>query len=540
MKIFKRKLSILLGGSLLVSLFACDKDFNTIGADFVGADNFNTDVFIDTEINAYNQRLTPGVQTNNLPISLIGRYTDPVYGTTDASVINQVSLSQYSPDFGDNTQIKEVVITLPYFSEVVSTDDEGANTYELDSIFGSDPVKLTIYRTNYFLRDFDPGPNGEFDEPQMYYSNQSATFDPFLSDVIYNDDTFFPSDEEVVLMETNEDTGEEEVSERLSPRLRVVYNIDDTDPNTQAMLTYFQNLILDDAAQDKLISENAFQDYFRGLHIKTEVNSGNGHAFIANLNQANIVITYTYEEADVSDEDGDGDITEVIEKEDDIRINFTENRVNTFDNMFDPTIESHIVNNDDDKLYLKGGEGSMAIIELFGPDNDGDDEADQLTQLKANNWLINEANLIFYVDRATVQGGNSEPRRLYLYDLERRAPLVDFFFNTSGATAEVAENHLGILERDEFGKGIKYKMKITEHIKNVINKDSTNRKLALVVSSAVDDFSLSAIDNPTNSEVEEIPSASVYSPKGTVLFNHNSANEEKKLKLQIYYTEQDN
>ena len=361
-----------------------------------------------------------------------------------------------------------------------------------------------------------------------------------MSDVLYNNDAFYPDDQEIVLTETNEETGEDDVVERLSPRLRAVYNIEDTDPNVQALLTYFEDLIIDESVQSNLVSENAFQDYFRGVHIKTEVSSGNGHAFIANLNQANIEITYTYDEQDFSDDDGDGDTTEIIEKESEIRINFTENRVNTFDNNFNAVIEGHIANNDDDKLYLKGGEGSMAVIELFGPDNDGDEEADQLTQLKANNWLINEANLIFYVDRATVQGGSTEPRRIYLYDLERKVPLVDFFFNTSGITSDVAVNHLGVLERDEFGKGIQYKIRITEHIKNVINKDSTNRTLGLVVSSAVDDFSLSQIDNPSNPDIEEIPSATVYSPKGTVLFNHNATNEDKKLKLQIFYTEQDN
>jgi hypothetical protein len=83
-------------------------------------------------------------------------------------------------------------------------------------------------------------------------------------------------------------------------------------------------------------------------------------------------------------------------------------------------------------------------------------------------------------------------------------------------------------------------MKLTEHIKNIVNKDSTNVKLGLVVSSAVDDFSLATIRDAAAPDLERIPNPSVYSPKGTVLFNHNATNEEKKLKLQIYYTEQDN
>ena len=45
--------------------------------------------------------------------------------------------------------------------------------------------------------------------------------------------------------------------------------------------------------------------------------------------------------------------------------------------------------------------------------------------------------------------------------------------------------HGGILELDENDKGLLYKIKISEHIKNVIRKDSTNIKLGLVVSSDI-------------------------------------------------------
>jgi hypothetical protein len=540
MKILKKKAHLLLGGIILIGVLSCDKDFNTIGANFVSQDNFNTDVFVDTEISAVNKRLDQGVQTNGVPISLLGHYTDPVYGQTEGSIISQVALSQTSPDFGENPEIKQVIISIPYFSTLLSTDGDGASTYELDSIFGLDPVRLTMHRTSFFLRDFDP--SSGFEDPQIYYSNDEGAlnFESFRTDLIYENLSFYPSDEEIEIMELNDDTGEMEVSERFAPRLRVVFDREDTDPVAVAALDYWSATILDPSVQDNLVSQNAFQDYFRGVHVTTENISGNGHAIIVNSDQINIEIVYDFDAIDIADEDGDGDTTETFRDEGSLTVGFTPNRVNTFDNIFDPAIEAHIVNNDDDKLYLKGGEGSYAEIELFGADNDGDGEADQLTQLRANNWLINEANLIFYVDRATVQGGSSEPRRLYLYDLDNEAPLIDFFFNTTGQTAEVAANHLGILERDEFDKGIRYKMKLTEHIKNIVNKDSTNVKLGLVVSSAVDDFSLATIRDAAAPDVERIPNPSVYSPKGTVLFNHNATNEEKKLKLQIYYTEQDN
>jgi hypothetical protein len=47
------------------------------------------------------------------------------------------------------------------------------------------------------------------------------------------------------------------------------------------------------------------------------------------------------------------------------------------------------------KAYLKGGEGSMAILELFGPDADNNGVADELETIRNSGWLINEANLVF-------------------------------------------------------------------------------------------------------------------------------------------------
>lgn len=533
MKLLKKNVHFLFAGLILIGIISCDKDFNTVGADFVGTDHFNTGLYTSTSTEASNLRLQDVQANNGLSMSLIGRYNDPVYGTTIGEVVNQVSLSQYSPDFGEDPKLYEVVLSMPYFSRVIETDADGASTYELDSIFGTGPMDISFYRTNYFLRDFDP--SADFDDPQIYYTDDYSTFEGFKMDLLFSETNFYPSADELVFEEENEDTGEMEVVERLEPRLRIVYDT----INHMPQIDYWKNLIFDEAIADKLVSENAFQDYFRGIHIETD---NAGHAMMLPLDNATIELKYLYQGIDITDTDGDGDSSELVEQEGSITLTFGQNRVNTFENIFDPAIEGHINANDDDKLYLKGGAGSMAVIDLFGTqDDDGDGVSNELEQLRANNWLINEANLILYVDRATVQGGNTEPERLYLYDLDGRGPLIDFFAQSAGATAEVAANHLGVLERDEFDKGISYKMKITEHVKNVINNDSTNVPLGLVVSGKVDDFNLSRLKDAVDPDpVIEFPTSSVYSPKGTVIFNHNSSDPVRRLKLQIYYTEQDN
>src|SRR5690606_32598135 len=84
--------------------------------------------------------------------------------------------------------------------------------------------------------------------------------------------------------------------------------------------------------------------------------------------------------------------------------------------------------------------------------------------------LINEANLVFYVDQSMTQG--QEPERIYIYDTKNNRPLLDYEFDSPD---NLRVNHLGKLQHvgDDNSKGVKYKIKITEHIKNLLLKDSS-------------------------------------------------------------------
>ncbi|WP_374958929.1 DUF4270 family protein, partial [Gilvibacter sp.] len=160
-----------------------------------------------------------------------------------------------------------------------------------------------------------------------------------------------------------------------------------------------------------------------------------------------------------TDTDGDGDTTDTITIEDEVGFNFQGITVNVFDADYNPAIELLLADQDttngEPYLYLKGGEGSIGVIELFGPDTDGDGEPDQLTELKANDWLINEANLEVFVDTDQVPGGNNEPDRLFLYDMDNRRVLIDYELdNTFANTAnDFKSTHLGAVVRDASDNG---------------------------------------------------------------------------------------
>src|SRR5690606_10800762 len=157
--------------------------------------------------------------------------------------------------------------------------------------------------------------------------------------------------------------------------------------------------------------------------------------------------------------------------------------------------------------------------------------------------LINEANLVFYVDQSLTQG--QEPDRIYIYDAKNNIPLLDYSFD-SADNGRI--NHLGKLQHvsdDENSQGVKYKIKITEHIKNLLLKDSTNVSLGLAVSTNVNiegSVAQGSILNSDNNSIKKLPISSILSPKGTVLFGNNTSgtNENKKLYLEIFYTEPNN
>src|SRR5690606_38897797 len=109
------------------------------------------------------------------------------------------------------------------------------------------------------------------------------------------------------------------------------------------------------------------------------------------------------------------------------------------------------------RLWIKGGEGSVATIDLFGTEDlDGNNVPDVLDQIRSEDWLINEANLTFYVDRDAMNSHEqgkiaaADPQRIYLYDVTNRRPIFDY--STDGSTAGDPKNkkviYNGLVQRE--------------------------------------------------------------------------------------------
>ncbi len=495
----------------VIALSSCKEDISTIGSEVLGTETPNGILDDSQTVVAYSRKLGP-LQSNRLPAYQLGIYNDPVYGKSKVNLLSQLTLESNDPKFGDSAEVDSVFVYLPFFSTATTVDS--VTTYELDSIFGSTPINVSIFPSNYFLRDYDP--NSGFEELQNYYTDQGPTFEEYLGPELANVENFIPTHNGYILNEGEDD----EV--KLPPGLRVKLPVE-----------FFQEKIIDMEGTPELRNSNNFKNYMRGLYFKVDSPTDNGSLFIFDVTKAFVSIFYSYDNE--TDPDTRDNAT--------FRLNMNAISVNTFENQLPQQIQTAIENPNiqtgDENLYLRGGDGIISVVELFGKDNDNNGVADELETLRDKKWLINEANLIFYVNQDIMVGGSTEPERIIIYDLKNSNVLADYNLDTTNGleAADALTIHYGKLQKGSDGNGQYYKMKITNHISNLINKDSTNVPLGIVVSQNVLTRTTQKLQNPMEPSIEQVPSSSVISPEGTVLYGNASPNQEKRLKLQIYYTE---
>lgn len=503
---------------VVFAFVACDNEYSTVGGEII--ENPSNLELEEVEVTAYNKNIT-SVQTNNLGNNLLGVYNHRIYGQSTASILSQLSLSTNNPTFGVEPELDSVVLTIPYFNTAGESDEDGNIQYVLDSVYGNTPIKISIQESNYFLNNYDP--EEDFEESQKYYSDQQELFeDNLVGDLIYENESFLPSSRPIVSYEENENGEQDTIIS--APALRVKLPIE-----------YFQQKIIEKEGSSVLSNNNNFKNYLRGVFFKAEAIAEDGTMMLLNLNAANAGIELFYTSDVETTTDGE---TEMLRTQRSYELDFGTTIVNTFVGEYPGDVLQAIEESNEDsgaeKLFIDGGEGTVAVIELF--ENEG-----QLAEIRENNWLINEANLTFYVDQDFASEIN-EPTRIYLYDFDNNRILADYSFAANFVNDDSELNPAislssfsSPLERDEEGNGIHYKLNLTQHVNSIIEEEVDNVKLGLVITQNINITTTSAVRY--SEDVEFFPIMGIITPKGTVLHGNLSDNEEKRLKLRIYYTE---
>ena len=587
---------------------SCNKEYNTIGTDFLRSDTFDTNVeYVDV---AVKQKRIPPFKSIALPIYQLGKIQDQIFGNRDATFVTQLGLEELNPIFGITSQTKEeegddsniliikenelvvdAYLDIPFYNNTFDsdgdgvideydvdpfdiysdsdgdgladvlersngtdpldpdTDDDGildnvdtdtinprqgATVYDIDSLIGNREAsfKVKVQELDYFLSTYDPSNN--FETFLKYYSNDQV-IENFTGKVLYDGEVEINTEEIVIYKEDDPDTDDvdesTQVKERLTPRLRIPIDKD-----------YMQSKIIDMEGNIDLSNQDNFNMYFKGLFLSA-YDFSDPLLLILNYADASINIVYEYDRYNRNDTTDDTSDDTIDREEKTFKLNLTGNQINILkQDPLSPEISKALNSNSEDlkRVYLRGGEGIMMEIDLFD-DGTGNDI---LGEIKSNGWLINEANLTMYIDKEAVDmsGGIIEPSRLFLYDIESKAPVVDYFIDQSQGQKPKDQKavHSGLIEIDEDKKGIKYKIRISEHVKNIIRNDSLNKKLALVVTSDITNAVNTELKN--NDELEYIPISSVINPLGTILYGPNpeSNNHDKRFRLELFYTEINN
>ncbi len=519
------KNSLIVLGMLLLFTTSCKKDFTTVGNQLIEQPHFEGKLYTDAKVKVYDQRVDK-VFATNLPTNAIGIYNDPVFGRLEADLVSAVQLIGISDDnidvdnativdgFGNNVKLISANLIIPYFSHV-KTNTDGSKEYIADSVYGDANFRLKVFENSYLLPSLDP--NTSLINHRMYYSD--FDFNPYKTTLLADSIHFRPDFSAYITYKREsdgvyelDDNGEKIVKDSLAPHF--VMPLD---------TTFFRTKIFDHSGEDIITNADRFKDYFRGIYIDAIPENNNGRFIQLSTEKGEIVVAYTYEynnnhgtPADTSD-----DTVDTVYKE--LHIKLSPPKINTYTNTFSTNMQTAITNSDevngDDKIYVKGDAGAETIVSLF--------DSQQLRELKENDWMINQAELVFYVDDNSLTNALSKTQRLLLYDYETKQYLTDIYAPENTTTNSAYFD--GIINEDENGKHY-YSFKITRHIRNILKNNAQNTKLGLRVVSVID-----GSKDLYRSDIFLDPDS--FNPTGTILYGNQTTVTDKKPILKIYYTD---
>ena len=521
---------------------SCDKEYSAVGDALIGDNNFEL-VKYSSNVVAYNEKITP-VESNNLPVNALGIYDNPAFGKTTAGFATQVTLAIAKPIFGANLSIESVYLDIPYFVDAAQTKPiagttagtTAGNSYVLDSIYGerTAKIKLSVYESGRYM-------GNQVGAAQTFYTNQNAEFDSFKignrlnddADKSQNDEFFFNPAQNSV---STTDAANVTTVAYSPPGMRLKLNT-----------AFFKDKIFN-APAGSLVTNDVFINYFKGLYFKVE-QAGSDKGSLTMINFAKGTITIKYKE--------DSSTTPVTPVEKTLILNMSGSTVNLLEQSNSKaeyqtatTSPNRVLG--DKNLYLKGGEGSLAVIDIFekndltGYDTNGNltgpnGVSDELDKIRKEGWLINEANLVFNIDANKIKD-SFEPERIYLYNYSNNSAILDYLLGASTTNKNTSKAIFGgFIKRDATSKrGMSYKINITNHIRNLVkNATALNVKLGVAVT---EDINLSDFKKliTANDFISQAPRASVMNPLGTILYGNNlpenDSNYSKRLQLEIYYT----
>jgi len=525
-KIIKKSVYIGVLLSLFSAIISCEKDFTDIGSNVISNTKFNTSKYT-VEITAQNSPVED-VTADNISREpgeyLLGIHASSAYEKIEASIISQIEINSnlkvvddenvYGLDTIVVSTIDTVFVKLPYTATLDGNTSSGPE-FTLNSIIGDQSKAFTInaYQTSTYLSRLNPT-----DPSKSNSYNSNAVFDKTgaeLNDPINYQ--FKPNENDTIIVVKRRLSNNDLY---LSDTIKYTTSIVSGVPLPFAVIPLnedaFKELFLDKYESSEFDSQDAFNDYFRGIILEAQGDEGSLISFnftntVAALNPS-IEVYYTNTVL------ANGQVIDTIQKNNTFLLKGIRSGIYKMDDKTYP------VNNE---IKLQGAAGSEVEIDLFGADLDNNGVADKIEELRDKNWLINDASLTFYINQSV--DTTEIPSRLYMYRIGTDSSLPTTGF--SQIKDAYSENTFGgDLERDDNGKAEKYTFRITDYISDLVSgADDFSPILKLKVHNVSDDPISSTLFSNYN-----------WNPKAVTLFNHDIINGNKRAVLMISYSEKNN
>ncbi len=485
------------------TIISCEKDIESIGVNLVDNNTFSRSKII-SEVLTTTENIDR-VPANGVQQYLLGVYSDSEFGKLKASIVSQLTLSAVGENYnyGTNPGIDSVLLSIPYQSTREEDYSGGNPKFSIDSVIGDTDMafQLNVYELKTFLNTLDPN---DPSKQAIYYSDKefqkgstplySGNFKVNPDDTVAFVKRYMPDGFTVY----DRDTIKEE---NLQPTIKI--------PLDENLI---QQLFIDNAGDAAFDSADNFSHFFRGLYLEAEeLSNDKSHLVSLNMTGAKMTIYYSKDENEDTDQDLNGNGTN---GEQGVRTKHLFNF--TFGSLKSNILQRDYSNSKQsgtDRLYVQGAAGSITTIDLLSNED--------INELQSNNWLITDANLTFYVDQNA--DSNIPPEQLFLFNYDENIQIRDMLSEGLGAIG-------GKLERDDDGNPDRYVFRITDYISEVLKSDDPIDlvRIGLKV--------YNPTDSPTSISDTKIKDFS-WNPKGVVLFNHNPSAGDKRIKLEISYSE---
>ena len=495
--------------SIVVS---CEDDFTDIGTTIVSNNQFTTnDTIFEVVVNGIDiERVqSDGIQLGGaLGQYLLGVYNNGNYEKIEASIIAQLALpanltlvdDQYDPDTTVVTTIDTVLLRLPYQATRVGSDAIGP-VFDLDSIIGDQdqPFTLNVYRLSSFLNTLDPT-----DPSRVNTFFSDDTYEVFSERLnVFDDIQFTPN---------NRDTAQF-VLRRLNNGM--IYDTDTVqysgaNPYISIPLKkeMFQQMFLEQYESAEFSTQDAFNNYFRGIKIQAEGNTGSLLSLdfdnTSLIPMVDIYYTNTVLRA------GGTIVVDTIKKNDQFNLGGIRNSEYKMTPNTPPTFN---------RVAIQGAAGSMVQVNILG--------SGQLDYLRSQDWLINDATLTLHVDKTTVGSDTiATPFRLYIYKDGMNSNGEPVPSQILDALTEGTDALDGNLNLDDNRNPDNYTFKITDYISELASGDLNDLQPLGI-----------KVFNPTDLPLTDtIVDTYNWNPKAVMLLNHEAANGARRATLKISYS----